>query len=1856
MQKVRMFQANIRPAVDCNQLVAHVSALALMLAFVLMSVSVHAAEQKYLVGAARVSVTPAYPVRLSGFAGRRTESEGVSQPLWAKALAIEVAPVNESERNEPVVIVTLDSLGVRLPMVDEVARRVALKAGLKRERLILTFTHTHCAPKVNGAADNIFAEPIPPEHQAHLDQYTSELTDALEQVVLAALADRQPASLEWAVGNVGFAMNRRTKGGPVDHSLPVMFVKNSDGKVKAVYTTYACHCVTLSHNLMSGDWAGYAQEAIERHFPGCTGLVSIGCGSDQNPSSGVTGGKTEIAEQQGLQIADEIARLAQAGTRPISGRLSAAYNRIALPFNEIPTREAYEEMAQKPDAAGYNAKTQLARMDRGEKIPEALEYPIQTLSFGDSLCMVFLGGEVCVDYAIRLRKELTSEKLWLHGYSNDFGAYIPSERLVKEGSYGGGAEIPYFALPTTLKAGLEQLIVDEVQQQVLPEFKVAAGTNGVGAKSPTESLASFRTHPELKVELVAAEPMIADPVAIDFGPDGQVWVAEMIDYARGVEEEFEPSGQIRVLTDANGDGQYEASTVFLGGLRYPTDVKVWKNGALICDAPDILYAEDTTGDGKADTRRVLFSGFATLNGQARVNSLQWGLDNWLYGSCGLFGGMITNDKGVTVSVTGRDFRMHPDTGVIEPVTGQTQQSRVRDDWGNWFGCDNGTLIRHYPVYDEYARRNPFVAPPATAVYVPSGPEAGRLFPASDLVLFKLSGAPGVATAACGTGIYRDDWLGSEYAGNSFSCEPVNQLVYRQILTREGAIFRGRRADNEQQSEFLTSTDQWFRPVQMRTGPDGAVWIVDMYRYVIEHPRWIPDETLEGLNVFAGQGMGRIYRVLPKSKSSREPLALQKLSVTELAAAIDHPNGTRRDLIHQMLVWKNATDAASVLQKVAAEGQTAAGRLSALCALDGLGCLNEQTVVRALADPHSEVRRHAIRLSEKWLGEGGLVSDAAERLVTDEAFEVRQQLACSLGYSKSPSAAEILVRLAATSNDKYLTSAALSSLNPSNLPAVVEAALIKPEYRERLAQPVLASAAGMSDADTLRRILQVLLQRDDHWYAWQYSAVARLLDGVDRRGAEVVDFNGADLQNAAQDLAKAALTQAVDSSVAEDQRLSAMSLVGRSSGPATRVLFGTALDNTSSMLAALITPQSSAKIQSAAVQAILRRAEGAGGAILLERLAASTPAVRGEIINSVLSRRTWYSAVLDAIESRQILSSDLDAAQRGRLLSDQSEEIRDRAARLLAASGNPDRQQLVSSWSDVSTLPGDISQGRAVFAKRCASCHRLEDRGYIVGPDLAALTSRSTGFLLTAILDPNRDVDGRYQGYVAVTDDGRSVTGLLAGETATSITLKEPEGRESVLLRNQLEELRATGKSAMPEGIEKDVTKQELASLIAYLQTLGPVPKSFPGNSPQVVQSDENDRITLLAATASIFGADIAFESDSPFKNIGYWHGADDRVSWALNLRKEGLLDVWLDYSCDDGSAGNSLIVEGGAQPVRYKVAGTGGWSRYRYAKAGTIRLTAGKNILTVRPADGFKGPALLDLRSITLLTAGQMPEFAVAAAGTNPSSDPAELARQILDDGRAQDQREQLIADNPQHSAAIIAAMTADMPQDETEEYRRIPWIWRVAIAAGKRNQSDEILAILEVSLPATGEPLRDWQSVVVGGGIVNGLSLTGVWPRDRLDRLIAGNNPLSARWDRSIALASTMTDNEKVRTGTRYDALRMIAMESWEERGAQISRYLAKGINDELQMGAISGMSDMPAAESGRLLLENFAHYSDYNKSMAIDAMLRTIPRTQRLLNAIEQGHVTAAQLGKDRIIKLRQHTDKTIRATAIKLLPEQP
>jgi len=802
--------------------------------------------------------------------------------------------------------------------------------------------------------------------------------------------------------------------------------------------------------------------------------------------------------------------------------------------------------------------------------------------------------------------------------------------------------------------------------------------------------------------------------------------------------------------------------------------------------------------------------------------------------------------------------MHPDTGEFEPAAGITQQGRARDDWGNWFGCDNSTLLWHYPLPDHYVRRNPHFAPPNARVFVPGDSDPNELFPTSRILeRFNDPETAGRTTSACGLGIYRDDLLGASFYGNAFVCEPVHNLVHRLVLKPDGVTFKAYRAPDEPQSEFLSSRDNWFRPVQARTGPDGTLWIVDMYRFVVEHPRWIPPERLAKLDVRAGDDKGRIYRVVPVGTMLRPIRDLSKLSTKALVAVLATPNGTERDRVHLELLRRGDKAAAAPLAQLVKGGELSAVRLQALCVLDGLRVLPPDLLEAALNDPHPAIRRHAIRLSERSLETPHLAA-AVLQLTQDADVNVRYQLALSLGEWNDARAGEALGQLARSDlDDQWMRAAILSSA--SLFPSVILRSALtvssdSPARKDMLDQ-LIATAVGSENKKALEEMLALIAPQEGKTVEpWQLAALGGLLDSLHRKGQDLDSI--AVSASAATRSALARIHQvfagargiAQNESLDETTRMAAIGLLGRSSGQ---------LDGDLDLLQKLLASPTPSRLQTAAVSALDRTRSPKTPELLLAGWPHHSPSLRNVILGTLLARDEWIVRLLDAMEKGTITASELPLANRQRLFTHKNEAISKRAGALLARTQSESRAEIIAKYLCVSNLTGDAGRGETVFATNCASCHTLGGLGHAVGPDLTAFRTKSPPDFLLAILDPNAAIEPRFVNYQIETKDGRALSGVVKAETATSLTLVQGGGLEEKILRSDIAEIKASNLSLMPEGLEQNLTPQDLANLIAFVKNHGP--QAFGGSTreqaararAEFVKSGANSLAKILTSAGQL---------------------------------------------------------------------------------------------------------------------------------------------------------------------------------------------------------------------------------------------------------------------------------------------------------------------------------------------------------------------------------------------------------------------
>ena len=662
---------------------------------------------------------------------------------------------------------------------------------------------------------------------------------------------------------------------------------------------------------------------------------------------------------------------------------------------------------------------------------------------------------------------------------------------------------------------------------------------------------------------------------------------------------------------------------------------------------------------------------------------------------------------------------------------------------------------------------------------------------------------------------------------------------------EGLTFTSRRADDEKDGEFLASADNWFRPAMLAAGPDGALWVADMYRQTIEHPEWIPLEVQQKIDLRAGSDMGRIYRVYPLGSQPRPFVRFDKLATAELVAALDSPSGWQRDMVQQLLVWRDDKQAIEPLKRLAAESSRPAARVQALWTLELLGGLKPDLIAKSLVDAHPGVRRHAVRLAEAHLARSPQLGERILAVANDNDMQVQLQRAYTLGEWHDPRAGGALGQVALRFRDnRFMIAAVLSSATSDNLHGLMAAVLeVEPgvEPPGELLEQLVALATAFGDDRTLAGALQTIGRSSGGKYAaWQLTALAGLLDVLARRDTSWEKYDPT------KDLAKMFLFArkvVADQRASDAERLRAVRLLGRTAERR---------DADIALLVGLLTPQSTGAVQTAAVNALARIDSKQVPLALLAGWKSHGPALRSEILDTLLSRPAWTEMLLDAIQQNRVPPGDVDAARRQRLLATKDDKIKQSAARLLSGAIESNRQQVIAEHGAVLTMAGDAQAGGQVFAKRCSVCHRLRGAGYEVGPNLASLTDYSPQALLTAMLDPNRAVEAKFLDYVAVTTAGLTHTGMLVNETGNSVTLLGQEGKQQTILRGDLEVLQATGKSLMPEGLEKDLGPQDLANVIAFLRGSARARLSLP-TTPSWSSRPPTARCSFMPPTARSMG-------------------------------------------------------------------------------------------------------------------------------------------------------------------------------------------------------------------------------------------------------------------------------------------------------------------------------------------------------------------------------------------------------------------
>lgn len=940
--------------------------------------------------------------------------------------------------------------------------------------------------------------------------------------------------------------------------------------------------------------------------------------------------------------------------------------------------------------------------------------------------------------------------------------------------------------------------------------------------SPADSLKHFQLAPGLKIELVAAEPEVIDPVSIAFDEFGTLWAVEMTDYPNGPKAGQPPLSRIRALKDLDGDGRYETSRVFADKLLFATGVQPWKGGVIVTLAGEVAWFHDSDGDGTADVRQTWFKGFAEGNPQLRANHPRWGLDNRIYIANGLRGGVITADAKAwgreqpPVSINGFDFRFDPLTGTAESISGAGQFGLTFDDFGHRFVCSNRNPCRQILLEDYYLKRNPLLAvKDVGSDAVPSGAES-RVYPLSRAWTTSTTHA-GQFTAACGVTIYRGTALPTEFYGNSFTCEPTGNLVHREILRRKGAEFGSE--PSTATAEFLATADEWFRPVDMANGPDGALYVVDMYRAVIEHPEWVPDELKNRPDERDGSDRGRIYRIVSRDAAQlKKPVIFTPETTTAaLVEMLAFPDSWPAETAARVLSQRQSSETHGLLVKLSRASKSDLGRLRAYRLLGSFGA-NADDAIQAMRDTSAGVREQGLLLQEGQFASNPALVQQALQLADDPDPRVRFQLALSLStVSNQPAAMSALARiLVRDAGDEWIRRAVL--ISGGQTPADFLQAWVKllkadkPPSTGTVASLLeIANLVGaQQDSGTLTKALKTVLELPNH--RLKSAGFLGLCQGIQRRGKAPQSVlpeilaSEPELAGLLTQLFQLSLARANDGSSDIADRLDSLSVLQ----------FSNWMTVGDSLLKLIATDES----QEICVKGI----EILGGFDdpqladrLLENYSVRTPVVRRAIIRALLRNPQRIQVLFQAIQAKQISPVELDPAQVRGLTSHADPELKKRALDVLASAVPQDRKQVLEQYQAALKLAAKPERGRQVFEKNCAACHQIGKLGVVVGPDIADLRTKTPAQVLLDILSPNQAIDNNYVSYTVVTKDGRVETGFIAAETASSITLKQPENKTQLILRQDIEELKSNGISLMPEGLEKNISIEQMADLISFVK-------------------------------------------------------------------------------------------------------------------------------------------------------------------------------------------------------------------------------------------------------------------------------------------------------------------------------------------------------------------------------------------------------------------------------------------------------
>lgn len=1438
----------------------------------LMPVSSLLAQAPFQAGVFAKNITPTkLPVWVNGnIAG--VQADRVHDPLHARCLVM-------SQNNTTLAICIVDNCILPLDLVERARELTVEKCGIPASNILIAATHTHSAVSVAG----VHGTPIQEDYAAELPAW---IADGIHQ----ALQRRVDAQLGWGyataekfihcrrwlmragsltatpftgrdsdevVMNPGHENeNKIAPVGPIDRTIPILSIQTRTGKPLAVLASFSTHYA--GSPALSADYFGVVANRL------ASSLAPEGEGQFLGIMANATSGDANCIDfskprepfthiDVGNYVADLILAQLPLIQHNTDITLDAAFSSLTMDARvpseaEVQEAQAYID-SHFPDRLPQNLIENYARETvLLSQLPTTRVVNCQALRIGNGTIV----ANPCESYGetgLKLRRASPFLHTMNIGLANGHAGYIPPPAHFQLGGY-----TTWRARTSCLPEQAEPAMVNELtkllnalQQRAKSRPKLTAFQPPaeepaldeaviVPARtsplSPDESLKLLKTEPNWIAELVASEPLVIDPVAMQIDARGNLWVIQMGDYPNGPVADEKPRGRLVVLSDENDDFVYETSRVFADNLLFATGLQLWKDGALVTLAGELIWLRDTDGDGKADQRERWLQGFQEQNPQLRANDPTLAWDSRIYVANGLRGGMVTDAKAIDrIPLANHDLRVHPFTGTLQLLTGPAQFGITWDRHGNRYFCSNRQPCREVVIEPHHSDLTTLPGLVASTRDASPSESLSAVRPIVDAWTTSNLHA-GQFTAACGVMISESP----QFAGTAWSqvltCEPTGSLVQRRSLMRQAG--KTSVTPFEFDYEWLASTDPWFRPVNLYEGPAGEIYVLDMHRAVIEHPEWVPEELKRRPDERFGDQAGRIFRLSISAASVRETFA--QLKATPLATAtdellvktLDSPNTWMRQTAQRLLLESDPKRHANqnrALLSLLESAERDEAKLLCLGILSVRGKLLEDAIELGLADDSPVVRTAVWRLMADYNAPSTAslyLDHVIHSLSSTDVDEVRS---VCWALARAPRSGDIGVEW----------------IEQQYLPAIDK------QFRGAIKDPATLMAIGAATQSTLLQWMKQVhranlsqvppLSTDPevlHYYSTAITAWMRRSMETDRVATEAFVMqclHDVPLQNQSLDMRLALLATmngflqgggalsgvaatewmqfstdlARDAALASEIRSMGLQVLSLLSWKASRDVARTMLREESVPL-----------LQSALVK-LQADNDPLTTEAIFEQFSQSPPYRRNLYFQAIRGNPARMASFIERLEKGDYPVAIIDTAQRQSLNSTLDKALLERLQKLFGDTLQSDRQAVVEKYREAFSLTPNRENGKRMFAQHCAACHKVDNVGTAIGPDISDSRDQNFDKLLVAILDPNRSIDANFFRYICQTKDGEIIDGLIEESSQQHVVFRTQNGSRVSVPRAEIQDLKATGVSLMPVGFEAQLSPQAMIDLLSYIK-------------------------------------------------------------------------------------------------------------------------------------------------------------------------------------------------------------------------------------------------------------------------------------------------------------------------------------------------------------------------------------------------------------------------------------------------------